>query len=94
MFNHASPDQIYDLSSAHRFLDRWPRRYFFDAGQCRQSNGMSGRGFTLLWIWIFVIGDTALVTGPDGKPVPGIAPAAKQQGEYAASVIRAGFQTR
>ena len=37
---------------------------------------------------IFVIGDTALVAGPDGKPVPGIAPAAKQQGKYAAGVIR------
>ena len=38
---------------------------------------------------IFVIGDTAAVAGPDGKPVPGIAPAAKQQGKYVASVIRA-----
>lgn len=38
---------------------------------------------------IFVIGDTAASTGPDGKPVPGIAPAAKQQGQYAARVIRA-----
>ncbi|OYR17074.1 NAD(P)/FAD-dependent oxidoreductase [Brucella grignonensis] len=37
---------------------------------------------------IFVIGDTALVEGPDGKPVPGIAPAAKQQGAYVAKVIR------
>ena len=33
---------------------------------------------------IFVIGDTATVDGPDGKPVPGIAPAAKQQGRYVA----------
>jgi NADH dehydrogenase len=38
---------------------------------------------------IFVIGDTATVAGPDGKPVPGIAPAAKQQGKYVASVILA-----
>ncbi|QRM57849.1 NAD(P)/FAD-dependent oxidoreductase [Sinorhizobium sp. BG8] len=37
---------------------------------------------------IFVIGDTAQVTGPDGKPVPGIAPAAKQQGGYVAGVLR------
>jgi len=37
---------------------------------------------------IFVIGDTAWVEGPDGKPVPGIAPAAKQQGAYVAKVIR------
>ncbi len=38
---------------------------------------------------IFVIGDTALATQEDGKPVPGIAPAAKQQGSYVARVIKA-----
>ncbi|NTF42370.1 NAD(P)/FAD-dependent oxidoreductase [Rhizobium rhizogenes] len=38
---------------------------------------------------IFVIGDTALVLREDGSPVPGIAPAAKQQGDYVARVIRA-----
>ena len=37
---------------------------------------------------IFVIGDTALVL-QDGKPIPGIAPAAKQAGAYAAGLIRA-----
>jgi NADH:ubiquinone reductase (H+-translocating) len=37
---------------------------------------------------IFVIGDTAMIAGPDGNPVPGIAPAAKQQGKYVAHVIR------
>ena len=31
---------------------------------------------------IFVIGDTALVLGENGKPIPGIATAAKQQGKY------------
>lgn len=36
---------------------------------------------------IFVIGDTASVIDTDGKPVPGIAPAAKQMGRYVASVI-------
>jgi NADH dehydrogenase len=36
---------------------------------------------------IFVIGDTALVQ-QDGKPVPGLAPAAKQQGAYVAKVLR------
>jgi NADH dehydrogenase len=36
---------------------------------------------------IFVLGDTAAVTS-EGKPVPGLAPAAKQQGAYAAKVIR------
>lgn len=38
---------------------------------------------------IFAIGDTALVTGTDGKPVPGVAPAAKQQGQYVARLIKA-----
>ncbi|MEA2782190.1 MAG: hypothetical protein QOK29_3734 [Rhodospirillaceae bacterium] len=37
---------------------------------------------------VFVVGDTALVIGEDGKPVPGVAPAAKQQGAYAAEAIR------
>ncbi len=36
---------------------------------------------------IFVLGDTANVQS-DGKQVPGIAPAAKQQGKYAARVLR------
>jgi NADH dehydrogenase len=38
---------------------------------------------------VFVIGDTASVSESDGTPVPGIAPAAKQQGAYVAAVIRA-----
>jgi NADH:quinone reductase (non-electrogenic) len=36
---------------------------------------------------VFVVGDLATVT-QDGKPVPGIAPAAKQMGAYAAHAIR------
>ena len=38
---------------------------------------------------VFVIGDTACVLGPDGKPLPGLAPVAKQQGLYVAQSIRA-----
>ena len=38
---------------------------------------------------IFAVGDTASVFDPDGKPVPGIAPAAKQMGSYAGKVIAA-----
>ena len=38
---------------------------------------------------IFAVGDTTTVKGPDGNPVPGIAPAAKQQGRYAAATIKA-----
>jgi NADH:quinone reductase (non-electrogenic) len=38
---------------------------------------------------IFVIGDTATINAWHGKPVPGIAPAAKQQGAHVARTIRA-----
>jgi NADH:quinone reductase (non-electrogenic) len=38
---------------------------------------------------IFAVGDTTTVTAPDGQPVPGIAPAAKQEGRYVAATIRA-----
>lgn len=37
---------------------------------------------------VFVIGDTAAVKDEKGNPVPGIAPAAKQMGAYAARVIQ------
>jgi NADH:ubiquinone reductase (H+-translocating) len=37
---------------------------------------------------IFVIGDTATINAWHGKPVPGIAPAAKQQGTHVARTIR------
>jgi NADH:ubiquinone reductase (H+-translocating) len=36
---------------------------------------------------VFVIGDTASVRGPDGAPLPGLAPVAKQQGAYVAKAI-------
>lgn len=38
---------------------------------------------------IFVIGDAAAVTDHKGRPVPGIAPAAKQMGQYVAKLIAA-----
>ena len=37
---------------------------------------------------IFVIGDLASKIGDDGKPLPGVAPVAMQQGRYVAEVIR------
>jgi NADH dehydrogenase len=43
---------------------------------------------------IFAVGDTVTIAGPDGKPVPGIAPAAKQQGRYVATLIKARLQGR
>jgi NADH:ubiquinone reductase (H+-translocating) len=36
---------------------------------------------------IFVIGDTALLNGADGNPLPGVAPVAKQQGQYIANLL-------
>ncbi|RWB70909.1 NAD(P)/FAD-dependent oxidoreductase [Mesorhizobium sp.] len=38
---------------------------------------------------IFVIGDTAHLLRQDGKPVPGVAPAAKQAGRHVAATIKA-----
>jgi NADH dehydrogenase len=43
---------------------------------------------------IFAVGDTVTIDGPDGKPVPGIAPAAKQQGSYVADTIKARLSGR
>jgi NADH dehydrogenase len=36
---------------------------------------------------VFVIGDLANYKGPDGKPLPGLAPVAMQQGQYVADLI-------
>ena len=38
---------------------------------------------------IFAVGDTVTIKDADGKPVPGIAPAAKQEGRYVAALIKA-----
>jgi NADH dehydrogenase len=38
---------------------------------------------------VFAIGDTVSVPGPDGRPAPGTAPAAKQEGQHVAEVIKA-----
>jgi NADH dehydrogenase len=38
---------------------------------------------------IFAIGDTAAADGPDGRPVPGIAPAAKQMGGHVGRLMAA-----
>jgi NADH dehydrogenase/putative oxidoreductase len=43
---------------------------------------------------VFAIGDTALVEQSGGMPVPGLAPAARQGGEYVAHVIRARIEGR
>lgn len=43
---------------------------------------------------VFVVGDTAASNAWDGKPVPGLGPAAKQAGAYAAGAIRARVEGR
>jgi NADH dehydrogenase len=43
---------------------------------------------------IFAIGDTITISAWNGQPVPGIAPAAKQEGRYVAALIRARLEGR
>jgi len=43
---------------------------------------------------VFVIGDLATVVRANGQPVPGIAPAAKQEGAYVARLIKAAVAGR
>ena len=40
---------------------------------------------------VFVIGDCASLAGPQGGPLPGVAPVAKQQGAYVAKAIAAAI---
>jgi NADH:ubiquinone reductase (H+-translocating) len=54
------------------------------AGRVRVAADLSVPGFPN----IFVIGDTATVNVWNGKPAPGIAPAAKQQGAHVARTIK------
>jgi NADH:ubiquinone reductase (H+-translocating) len=68
-------------SPAGRWLDSQIDR----AGRVVVSADLSVPGYPE----IFAIGDTATVTQQDGRPVPGIAPAAKQQGAFVAKVLRA-----
>jgi NADH dehydrogenase len=41
--------------------------------------------------WIFVIGDAAHCPGSDGKPLPGVAPVAMQQGRHVADLINRDY---
>jgi len=60
------------------------------AGRIRVNPDLSVPGHS----HIFAVGDTALVLQSSGQPVPGIAPAAKQMGHYAGSVIAAQVEGR
>ncbi len=57
------------------------------AGRVEVDSGLTVPGFPN----VFVIGDTAAVRRENGEPVPGIAPAAKQMGQYAGRRIAAAL---
>ena len=60
------------------------------AGRVIVENDLSVKGHDNL----FVIGDTAAVMDDAGNPVPGIAPAAKQQGRFVGRLIRQRIENR
>jgi len=64
---------------------RWLDRPADPAGRLKVEADLSVPGLPD----VFAIGDTAYVEAWNGKPVPGLAPAAKQGGQYVAGLIRA-----
>lgn len=64
---------------------KWLNASADNAGRIKVEADLSVAGLPQ----VFVIGDTALSQAWNGKPVPGLAPAAKQGGAYVAGVIRA-----
>jgi NADH dehydrogenase FAD-containing subunit len=60
------------------------------AGRVMVGDDLSAPG----WSDVYAIGDTAASTGWSGAAVPGLAPAAKQQGNYVARAIRAAIEGR
>ena len=61
-----------------------------NAGRVKVDQYLNAESHPSVW----VIGDTAASNGWAGKPVPGLAPAAKQGGQYVAGVIRAQVEGR
>jgi NADH dehydrogenase len=70
-----------EASGAARWLGLTPDR----AGRAQAQPDLTAPGLPE----VFVIGDTALVAWEGSAAVPGLAPAAKQQGAYVAKVLRA-----
>ena len=60
------------------------------AGRVRVGNNFSVKGLP----HVFAIGDTAVIDGWNGQPVPGLAPAAKQAGVYVGRLIKARIEGR
>jgi NADH dehydrogenase len=72
-----------------------PAAEWLAAKHDRLGRVMVGRDLTLpAHEEVFVIGDTAHAQDPSGKPLPGIAPVAKQQGKYVAKVLHARIAGR
>lgn len=69
---------------------RWVKNEADSAGRIKVGPDLSVPGLPN----VFAIGDTASSAAWDGKPVPGLAPAAKQQGSYAAKMIKARLEGR
>ena len=69
---------------------RWLGARADRAGRLEVAGDLSVPGYPN----VFAIGDTANVRGPDGRPVPGVAPAAKQMGRYVARMIAADVAGR
>jgi NADH dehydrogenase len=73
-------------SPAARWLDVEPTR----AGQVPVKPDLTIEGHPE----IFVIGDCSLAKDEEGKPLPGLAPVAKQQGEYVGRLLKAETRYR
>jgi NADH dehydrogenase len=79
---------IWAAGVAASSLGRWLQAPLDRAGRVAVQPNLSTGGN------VFVIGDSASVTMSDGRRVPGVAPAAKQQGRYVAKVIAARIAGR
>jgi NADH dehydrogenase FAD-containing subunit/uncharacterized membrane protein YphA (DoxX/SURF4 family) len=69
---------------------RWLGAEADNAGRVKVGPDLSVPGLPK----VFVIGDTAASDAWNGQPVPGLAPAAKQEGLYVAKLIRARLEGR
>jgi NADH dehydrogenase len=69
---------------------KWLRAEVDGVGRVKVGPDLSLPGYPN----VHVIGDTAHALDADGKPLPGVAPVAKQQGLYLAALIKASLSGR
>ncbi len=79
-----TPNIIWAAGVAASPVARWLGIEGDRAGRVKVTGNLSVPGHEE----VFAIGDVASVMRENGKPVPGVAPAAKQEGEHVARVIR------